>query len=87
MAREPNDLVLRILKEIQKTQAQHSREFEQLKIGQKEIRESVVTALGLSAHANVRVDVMDDRIGKIDAMIEELEQLKARVTHLETQGA
>ena len=48
MAREPNDLVLRILKEIQKTQAQHSREFEQLKIGQKEIRESVVTALGLA---------------------------------------
>ena len=91
MAKEPNDLVLRILQEIQRTQAehghlldQHTREFAKLSIGQKEIRESIVTALGLSAHANVRNDLMEDRLGKIEGAIEELDDLKARVSRLES---
>ena len=91
MAKEPNDVVVRILREIQKTQADHSRlldehtrEFAKLATGQKEIRESIVTALGLSAHANVRNDLMEDRLGKIEAAIDEIDDLRARVSRLES---
>jgi hypothetical protein len=94
MAKEPEDVVVRILREIQatlghqgRTLDHHTRELEKLGVGQKEIRESIVTALGLSAHANVRNDLMEDRIGKIEAMIDEFENLKARVSRLESQDA
>jgi hypothetical protein len=56
MAREPNDIVVRILREIQKTQAEHSADLEKLEVGQQEIRGSIVTAPWLSAHANVRLE-------------------------------
>jgi hypothetical protein len=91
MADEPDNLVVRILREIQGAQKDHgrlleahTREFERLRNGQKEIRESIVTALGLSAHANVRNDVMEDRIGKLESMIDELAELRERVSRLET---
>ena len=94
MAKEPDDVVVRILREIQATLGNHgralghhTRELEKLGIGQKEIRESIVTALGLSAHANVRNDLMEDRIGKLEAMIDEFEDLRTRVSRLESHEA
>ena len=57
MAREPNDLVLRMLREIQTTLAEHTRRFEaidgrfdSLERGMREVRESTITALGLAGH-------------------------------------
>ena len=87
MATPTEDLVLRVLQDIQGTLADHGRKLSRLESGQNEIRESIVTALGLSAHANVRNDVMEDRIGKLETMIDELAELRARVSRLETQDA
>ncbi len=93
MANEPDNLVLRILQEIQATQKDHgrvlrahTREFERLRNGQKEIRESIVTALGLSAHANVRHDLIRSH-RQAGAMIEEVAELRERVARLETEEA
>ncbi|MDQ3559768.1 MAG: hypothetical protein M3453_11420 [Pseudomonadota bacterium] len=92
MAREPNDLVLRILREIQATLSdhgrlheEHRRAFERLRHGQDEIRESIVTALGLSAHANVRNDLMEDRLGDLEERIGRIDELEARVMRLEAE--
>jgi hypothetical protein len=87
MATPTEDLVLRILRDIQGTLAEHGRKLSGLESGQKEIRESIVTALGLSAHANVRNDLMEDRLGKLETMIDEVADLQARVSRLESQEA
>jgi hypothetical protein len=94
MAKAPEDLVLRILRDIQATltehgryHEEHKREFERIRSSFKEMRESMVTGLGLAAHANVRNDLMEDRIGNLEAKIVEIENLKARVERLETEQA
>ncbi len=87
MATPTEDLVLRVLQDIQGTLAEHGRKLTRLESGQNEIRESIITALGLSAHANVRNDLMEDRLGRLEAMIEEFEYLKTRVDRLETEDA
>jgi hypothetical protein len=56
MATETENLVLHILQDVQRTLANHTREFERLRNGQNEIRESIVTALGLS---ETRVDRLE----------------------------
>ena len=94
MAKEPNDLVVRILREIQAAQANqgkaldgHTREFQKIRSSLTEICESRVTALGLGAHANVRNDLMENRLGELEARIEKLDELDARVRRLETEEA
>jgi hypothetical protein len=87
MATPTEDLVLRILKDIQGTLADHGRKLSKLESGQNEIRESIVTALGLSAHANVRNDLMEDRIGRLESMIDDLADLRSRVERLEAEDA
>ena len=94
MATPTEALVLRVLRDIQGTLAEHgrkldehTREFERLRSGQNEIRESIVTALGLSAHANVRNDLMEDRLGDLENRIGRLDELEARVKRLETEEA
>jgi hypothetical protein len=94
MAKEPNDVVVRILREIQTAVAdhgrmleQHTRYFEKLDIGQQEIRGSIVTAPWLSAHANVRNDLMEDRLEKLESAYGEIDELKARVKRLESHEA
>ncbi len=92
MAKEPDGLVLRSLREIQATLAdhgrlheEHRRAFERLRHGQGEIRDSIVTALGLSAHANVRNHLMEDRLGSLEERIGRLDELDARVKRLEAE--
>jgi ubiquinone biosynthesis protein UbiJ len=87
MATPTEDLVLRVLQDIQGTLADHGRKLSRLESGQNEIRESIVTALGLSAHANVRNDQMEDRLEKLEAMAGEVAELRARVARLETHDA
>ena len=81
------DLVLSVLRDIQGTLAEHGRKLARLETGQNEIRESIVTALGLSAHANVRNDLMEDRLGDLENRIGRLDELEARVKRLETEEA
>ena len=86
MATPTEDLVLRVLRDIQGTLAEHGRKLGRLESGQNEIRESIVTALCLSAHANVRNDLMEDRLGDLENRIGRLE-LATRVKRLESEEA
>jgi tetrahydromethanopterin S-methyltransferase subunit G len=75
------DLVLRILKEIQSTLAEHGRRFEQVdrrfdRIDQRldEIHEGVITSLGLAGHAHVRHHTMQKEIDNIKKRLKRLEE-------------
>ena len=80
MAKEPESRVLRIPRQIQATLAEqgrkldaHTHRFDQLNVQLRDIQESTVTALGLSAHANVRQENVQTQI----------EELRERVARLE----
>ena len=72
MAKQPDDLVLRILKEIQqtladhgRTLAEHGRRFDQVDRQLDEIHRGMVTALGLGTNAHVRHDTVRKELDDI----------------------
>jgi hypothetical protein len=73
MAKQIENLTLRILKSIQTTLAQHSRRFDHIENRLDEINEGMIAALGLASHAHVRDD----------SMKKEIDDLKKRVKRLE----
>jgi hypothetical protein len=80
MAREPDNLVLTILREIQATQGAHGRDLETIKSDLRrqgvkidELFESSTMALGLAGHANIRHDSLERRL---DDLVRRLEQLE-----------
>jgi hypothetical protein len=82
MAKQPDDLVVRILRDIQGTLADHTRvlddhteRFERLERQATDINEGMVTALGLAGHAHVRQDGLQ----------KEIDDLKRRVKRLESK--
>jgi uncharacterized coiled-coil DUF342 family protein len=75
MAKQPDDLVLRILKDIQSTLADHGRQFEEVRQRLDEIHEGMITGLGLASHAHVRTD----------GIKKEIEDLKKRIKRLEAK--
>jgi hypothetical protein len=56
MAKQVENLTLRILKSIQTTLAEHSKRFDDIENRLDEIHEGMIAALGLASHANVRDD-------------------------------
>jgi hypothetical protein len=82
MPKQPEDLVVRILRDIQATQAAHTKRFEHLEqrfdnLEQRfeDVHEGMVTALGLASHAHVRDE----------SMRKDINDLKKRVKRLETK--
>ena len=81
MAREPEDAVMRILQQIQSALADHGRKldehtkrFDQIDVQLQELRDGMVTSLGLSAHANVRHDNVQRQIEEPRRRVELLEE-------------
>ena len=81
MAKQPDDLVLRILREIHATQAEHGRtlaehgqRFEEVKRRLDEIHEGMITSLGLASHAHVRQGTIQNEIEDIKRRIKRLEE-------------
>jgi hypothetical protein len=90
MAKEPTDLVVPILRNIQGTLADHGRvleefrgRFEQLERGQARMMDSVIAAIGLAGHADLwseRADNVEEKARsegeiKLDELMAELEKL------------
>jgi hypothetical protein len=82
MAKQPTDLVMPVLRDIQAILVEHGRNLATIKDdlhrqGGKidELCESSVMALGLAGHANVRHEVLQ----------KQLDELRERVEHLEEQ--
>ena len=80
MASEPDDPVIRILREIQGTLGEHTQRFDRtdeslMHIERRldEVNQGMITSLGLAGHAHVRQDGVQ----------KELEELKQRIERLE----
>ena len=80
MPKQPSDLVLRILKDIQGTLAENRKRFDQIdqrfdRIDQRldEINDGMITGLGLAGHANVRHESVRKEIDEPKRRIKRLE--------------
>jgi septal ring factor EnvC (AmiA/AmiB activator) len=83
MAKQVDDLTLRVLKDIQASLSEHSKRFDRLdqrfdglERRLDEINDGMVAALGLASHAHVRED----------SMKKEIDDLKKRVKRLEAKA-
>ena len=74
MAKQPDDLVLRILNDIQATQADHSKQFEEIQLQLEELHDGMITSLGLASHAHVRNDTIQKEIDNLKKRIKRLEE-------------
>ena len=80
MARQPENLVLRVLKKIQQTQAdiqevqaEHSAQLKEIKERLDDVEDGIVTALGLATQANIRQGVLDGQLDELRVRVERLE--------------
>jgi septal ring factor EnvC (AmiA/AmiB activator) len=80
MPKQPEDLVIRILRDIQgtlaehtKMHADHTRRFEQIEQRLDDVNEGMVTALGLASHAHVRDETMRKDITDLKKRVKRLE--------------
>jgi hypothetical protein len=78
---EDDNLILRILKEIQATQAEHGRilnnhttRFERVERRLDEVHESLYTSFGLAGHANVKTDMLEREISDLRERVKRLEE-------------
>jgi uncharacterized coiled-coil DUF342 family protein len=74
MAKSPENLVLRILKDIQGTLSEHGRRFDRVEQRLDDIHEGMITSLGLASHAHVRQDGMKKEIDELKKRVKRLEQ-------------
>ena len=74
MADEPDNLILRLLREIRETQVDHGEQSKLLNRRMDEVHETVYTAAGIAAHANTRHDTVTDRLEAIEARLDSLEE-------------
>ena len=73
---EPEDLVLRLLREMREILDDHSKELKASKKQTADTQESVVTALGFAAHANVQNQTLDKRLDELADRVERLEHAR-----------
>ena len=80
MAEEPDNLMLRLLREIRETQDKHSalledhsRQFREMRREMHDWQESTARAMGFAGHANLRAESLQKQI---DALTERLERLE-----------
>ena len=81
MAREPEDLVIRILREIQGTLSEHTQRFDrtdeslaQIERRLDDVHQGMITSLGLAGHAHVRQDGVQKELDELKQRIERLEE-------------
>ena len=62
MASEPENLTHRMLRDMREILDDHTKRLERLDKRTAETHESVITALGFAAHANVQYETVDRRL-------------------------
>ena len=73
MPKEPDNVVLKLLREIRSTQDDHAGKLDKMPSRLDELHESMTYALGLSAHANVRHEAVQKKIDELEKRIKKLE--------------
>ena len=76
MPNEPDNIVLQLLREMRSILDDHTQRFERLEKRSADTHESVITALGFAAHANVQYESVDRRIDDLTRRIEALEHAR-----------
>lgn len=83
MAESDDNLVLRLLREIRAQQSEDGMRLLRVERRLEELHDSVGTALGFAAHANVVAERSGEQFDELRAQIE---SLRRRVADLEAQG-
>ncbi|NNM72348.1 hypothetical protein [Enterovirga aerilata] len=81
MADEPENIVLRLLREIRDTQDKHSalledhsRQFKEIRRELHDWQETTATTLGFAGHANVRIESLQKQVDELTARLDRLER-------------
>jgi tetrahydromethanopterin S-methyltransferase subunit G len=79
VAKHPEDLVVRILRDIQRTLAEHTKKFEAVdrrfdEIEQRldDMNDEVIAALGLTSRADIRHEAVDKRLKELETIVAQL---------------
>jgi polyhydroxyalkanoate synthesis regulator phasin len=75
MAKEPDNMVLRLLREIRGTQQDHGKKLDHLDMRVEDLYKISTHTPGVAAYAHVRYEALESRV----------EQLTERVKRLETK--
>ena len=73
MTDEPDDLVLRLLRDIRDEQIATQHKVDKLDRKVTDAMELMTQAMGLAAFANVRTDKFDDRVAEVEDPMQALE--------------
>ncbi|KMO39534.1 hypothetical protein [Methylobacterium aquaticum] len=73
MAAEPDNLVLSLLRDMRAVQHEQSRRLIHIEGRVDQTHESMITGLGLPAHANIRHDIVEERLRDLSDRVERLE--------------
>ena len=73
MAKEPEDLVLRLLREIRSTQEAHGGKLNHLEKRVEDLYTISTHTLGVAANAHLRYETLEGRIEQLTQRIERLE--------------
>ena len=74
MAKQPTDMVVRVLQKIQHGQAEHARRLERIEAVLEEVRDGMIIALGTANHADIRVNTLDKRVNDLISRVGRLER-------------
>jgi hypothetical protein len=73
MAREPNDLVLRLLRDIRAKQDAQGASLEQVKSRMEDLYKISTHTLGVAATAHARYEELETRVDRLTERVERLE--------------
>jgi hypothetical protein len=73
MADEPNNIVLRLLREIRATQDVHSADLTRLKDRVEDLYKISTHTLGVAANAHLRYEALESRVHELSERVERLE--------------
>jgi hypothetical protein len=73
MAKEPESLVLRLLRDIRATQSTHGAALKHLKTRVDDLYKISTHTLGVAANAHVRHEALETKVEKLTARVKRLE--------------
>jgi polyhydroxyalkanoate synthesis regulator phasin len=74
MAKEPDSLVLRLLREIRATQQDHGKKLDHLDKKVEDLYKISTHTLGVAANAHVRYEQLEARVDKLTDRVKRLEK-------------
>jgi len=73
MANEPNNIVLRLLREIRATQDVHGADLREMKARVDDLYKISTHTLGVAANAHLRYEALEARLDKLSERVQRLE--------------